>query len=221
MATGTVDEPNRDTQEPEVASRLAVLLNQARESVEPGFFRLLDVGEMLLDTDERGALLEQGQQDVSMALRWLKMLHERAEGTILGLEFLANPTPKTLRAFLEHSGLNADEIADELAVLDNQLMTRQAQLERPAITQFGETLFGGTNYPRAIAAVLYESGKLGMTEIGRRLGQNRSNVYAAVRWFRGLPEPMRAAITRALRDVIAKYTADEVLPGPNVIHADY
>lgn len=189
--------------------RLWGLLEEAYAAHDLAFSPCFAVREMVGDDADRARLLELGPGEFS-GEGWLWQLEslERhkhdVECVITALKFLRNPTRRTLRAVLENTLSDEGEKRQALDEFDLQMQAREAEASRVPSPQFAEVIRSGGgvdhNIKKAMAALIYEQGWLGMTEIGRRLGQSRSDVYQAVQWFRALPESVRASFALYCRE---------------------
>ena len=190
--------------EPDALGQLRMLLQAANTAHDHGLHVCFGMHRLVRDWDTRASLLELGP-DVFAGEGWLEQLeclerHRKAiSGAIAALQFLTNPTHRTLRAVLDDSFLSE---AEKRAALDGfaaELEAREEQVESPPMDQVAATVTGrdGRNFDWVVAALIFELGWLEMTDIGRHLELSRSDVYQAVKWFRSLPEGMRVAIKYA------------------------
>lgn len=211
-------EPAGTTTEANYVGQLWALLEDAQAAHDLALQPCVSIQELVSDAASRASLLELGP-GVFAGEGWLEQL-ERLEQhryvinwAIAALKFLKNPTRKTLRMVLDESFLSEAEKRAALEDLDKHLQAREARLSVPLIGHVIATTLGHNreNVPKVLAALVYEQGRLGMSEIGQRLGQNRSDVYQAVKWFRSLPEAMRAAIKRACREALSQFAAKKTL----------
>lgn len=109
------------------------------------------------------------------------------------LEFLACPSRRTLRNALRNGLIPLDIVDEELAAHDRATDSRYEQ-----VSDFAAVVEHGLNRTRVRAAVQYEDTDLTATEIARDLGIRRSQVYAAVDWYRGLARATRDALAVAV-----------------------
>ncbi len=114
------------------------------------------------------------------------------------IEFLASPSRRTLRDVIDDGSLAEEQVNDELRALESALNNGYAHLPEVPEKELENALAGEKKRQRAIAAVMHEESDLTPSEIGRRLGLSRSQVYAAVDWYRRLEDPMRAAVAIAV-----------------------
>jgi hypothetical protein len=132
---------------------------------------------------------------------------KRAARLLDMLEFLARPSRRTLRNALDDGSLPPELVNEELRAHEIATDDRYARLPDVADADLAAVVEGGEKWPQAMAAVQYEETDLTASEIGRDQGLSRSQVYAAVDWYRGLPGSIRDALA------VAAWNADFDAPG--------
>jgi hypothetical protein len=127
---------------------------------------------------------------------------KRAARLLDMLEFLARPSRRTLRNALEDGSVPPELVDEELRAHEIATDGRYVRLPDIADANLAVVVAGGDKWRQAMAAVQYEETDLTASEIGQNQGLSRSQVYAAVDWYRGLPGAIRDALA------VASWNAD-------------
>lgn len=111
-------------------------------------------------------------------------------------EFLENPSRPKLKRVLEVYDPAGTEIEAQLALFDLQNAARQACLPQPVEAEVVAMI--ARNRERLAVAMMSECDGKGVTSISKITGKSRSTVYAAIAFYRELPEAMRLAIVKKM-----------------------
>jgi len=174
----------------EVASLLNTLQSMRRKVIAHAVSLLADPGFREAVVAARPEILGSGVRlDCERQCDWDALRAVQA--------FLELPSRRTLQAVLIRSHLGRDaarlpEVERQLAHFEEQAAARKARAHGPSQDDVQRCVREHSDH--VALAVAYMKSPGGVTEVARQTGKARSTVYAAIRFFRGLPGEMQTAI---------------------------
>jgi hypothetical protein len=172
----------------ELAERVYEVAGQAAEKMQA----------LMADEGTRCTLLDASPDLPPSHRDQFRQKARRAAQLLDMVELLARPSRRTLRNALNDGSLPQELVDEELRAHERATDDRYAQLPGFSDAELAAAVEDGEKWPQAMAAVRYEETDLTASEIGRNLGLSRSQVYAAVEWYRGLPGCVRDTLAIAV-----------------------
>ena len=152
--------------------------------------------EMAVDEASRESLLDLGQEAAAARLDKLWRRSASASGILDVVQFVSCPSRRTLRDVIDDGSLGEEELESKLYAYAEAMAARYEGLPEIPHADLVGYLEPPKSRTRAIAAVMHEETDLAPSDIGRRLGMNRSQVYSAVDRYRSMTSSWRFAIAR-------------------------